>query len=88
MAHATQKIDLVERRKPTVENLDDLWQHLTLAQKFAASSLTQFGYELIFIRDFYEEHMAVLSRDDSAVIISKSGEINTHPKIKMRIKPS
>jgi len=56
--------------------------------KFAESSLTQFGYELIFIRDFYEKHMAVLFRDYSAVIVSKSGEINTHPKIKMCAKPS
>ena len=56
--------------------------------QFAESSLTQFGYELIFIRDFYEKHIAVLFRDYTAVIVSMSSEINTHPKIKMCAKPS
>ena len=32
--------------------------------------------------------MAVLFRDYSAVIVSKSGEINTHPKIKIYAKSS
>ena len=41
---------LLERRQPTHEEAS-LWDRLSLAQKFAASSMTQFGYDLSFIRN-------------------------------------
>jgi hypothetical protein len=85
MAVAMQREDLLERRVPVQENFDDLWEELTLAQKFAASSLTQFGYKLNFIRDSYDTHVAVLSCNENIAIISKGGEINTHPNIEIRL---
>jgi hypothetical protein len=84
MANTIKKVDLFERRRPSESNFDDLWEDLTLAQKFAASNLTQFGYRLLFIRDYYNSHLAVLSSKDSLVTISKSGEINTQPTITIR----
>lgn len=84
MALAMQREDLLERRQPTSGDFDDLWEELTLAQKFAASSLTQFGYKLNFIRDFYDTHIAVLSCNENIAVISKGGEINTHPNIDIR----
>ncbi len=85
MAAAMHKVDLSERREPTVGDFDDLWEELTLAQKFAASSLTQFGYRLNFIRDFHDTHIAILTCNENVVVISKGGEINTHPNIKTRL---
>jgi len=85
MAVAMQREYLLERRQEMLGDTDKLWESLTLAQKFAASSLAQFGYKLNFIRDFHDTHMAVLSCNDNIAVISKGGEINTHPKIKIRL---
>ena len=85
MAVAMQREYLLERRQEMLGDTDKLWENLTLAQKFAASSLAQFGYKLNFIRDFHDTHVAVLSCNDNIAVISKGGEINTHPKIKIRL---
>lgn len=85
MAAAMQREYLLERRQEMLGDTDKLWENLTLAQKFAASSLAQFGYKLNFIRDFHDTHVAVLSCNDNIAVISKGGEINTHPKIKIRL---
>jgi hypothetical protein len=85
MAVVMQREDLLERRIVTQRCYDDLWEELTLAQKFAASSLTQFGYKINFIRDFHDSHLAVLSCNENIAVISKGGEINTHPNIKIRL---
>jgi len=85
MAAAMQREYLLERRQEMLGDTDKLWESLTLAQKFAASSLAQFGYKLNFIRDFHDTHVAVLSCNDNIAVISKGGEINTHPKIKIRL---
>jgi hypothetical protein len=79
-----EKETLLERRRESSEKSDDLWENLTLAQKFSASSLTQFGYELVFIRDVSSRNIAVLKCNDSVATISPSGEINTAPNIKLR----
>jgi hypothetical protein len=84
MAAAMQREELLERRQDTSNNNDELWKNLTLAQKFAASSLTQFGYELKFIRDYHNTHIAILTCNENIAVISKGGEINTHPTIKIR----
>ncbi len=73
----------LERRDSHSEQ-PDVWEDLTLAQKFAASSLTQFGYELAFIRDCDANSLAVLMCNESIATISKAGEINTAPSIKLR----
>ncbi|WP_057832938.1 hypothetical protein [Colwellia sp. TT2012] len=84
MAVAMRREDLLERRQNMPSDADDLWEELTLAQKFAASSLTQFGYQLNFIRDLHDKHIAVLTCNENIAVISKGGEINTHPNIQIR----
>ena len=74
---------LLERRV-SVEDQSNLWDKLSLAQKFAASSLTQFGYDLAYIREQQDGSTAVLLCDNNAATISSGGEINTAPAIKMR----
>lgn len=74
---------LLERRQHD-QIQSGLWDKLTLAQKFAASSLTQFGYDLAFIRSSNQDCMAILMCDGKAATITGDGEINTAPHIKIR----
>ncbi len=74
---------LLERRQYSPEH-SVLWDKLSLAQKFASSSLTQFGYELAFIRNTNNGTLAILLCDGNAATISDDGEINTSPKITVR----
>ena len=50
---------LLERRQYTAEQ-SNLWDKLSLAQKFATSSLIQFGYDLSFIRSSKTGNIAYL----------------------------
>ncbi len=74
---------LLERRQ-SVSDTSTLWDKLSLAQKFAASSLTQFGYDLAYVREQQEGSMAILLCDNNAATISADGEINTAPAITIR----
>lgn len=60
------------------------WEQLSLAQKFSASSLSKFGYKLIFIRQELGRRLAVLSCNGKLVVISEDGSINTSPDIILR----
>ncbi|WP_448247744.1 hypothetical protein [Thalassotalea agariperforans] len=74
---------LLERRQYTPEKAM-LWDKLTLAQKFAASSLTQFGYDLAFIRSSSAGSLAILLCDGNAATIHDDGQIDTAPNIHIR----
>jgi len=74
---------LLERRQYTSEQ-SNMWDKLSLAQKFAASSLTQFGYDLAFIRNYKSGNLAILLCGSKAATISNDGEINTSPNIIVR----
>ena len=74
---------LLERRQYTPEKAM-LWDKLTLAQKFAASSLTQFGYDLVYIRYGNNGSLAILLCNGNAATISIEGEIDTSPNISIR----
>ena len=75
---------LLERRHYTPEQ-SSLWYKLSLAQKFAASSLTQFGYDIAFIRNSQARgSLAILLCDGNAATINDDGEINTSPDITIR----
>lgn len=84
MSALLDRDSLLEHRDELLDNTDELWASLTLAQKFSASSLTQFGFKLDCIRDSYDSHVAVLTCNDTVAIISRGGEINTSPHIQMR----
>jgi len=74
---------LLERRHYD-QDQSALWDKLTLAQKFAASSLTQFGYDLAFIRNSQSGSLAVLLCDGNKATITGDGEIDTAPQIHLR----
>ncbi len=61
------------------------WQKLTLAQRFSATSLTKYGYELSYIRYSSSGSTAVLVlQNGTAAIISEDGDIDTSPNLKFR----
>tara|TARA_B110000881_G_scaffold213082_1_gene223604 strand:- start:665 stop:916 length:252 start_codon:yes stop_codon:yes gene_type:complete len=83
MALSQNKRIFEDRRSESPEQ-SIWWDKLSLAQKFSASSLGQFGYELNFIRYENGHSLAVLYCNDSITVIKEDGVINTHPKIDIR----
>lgn len=75
--------ELNERRNHKPEQ-SVLWECLTMTQKFAASSLTQFGYELTCIRNNESGSVAILVCGDNVASINNDGEIDTTSKIVIR----
>jgi len=74
---------LLERRHYTPEEAS-LWDKLSLAQKFAASSMTQFGYDLSFIRNSNSGSLAILQCNGKTATINGEGEVNSTPNITIR----
>jgi len=77
--------ELLLERRSALTSSSNLWNQLTLAQKFATSSLTQFGYELAFIREANSpQNIAVLLCGQTSATITNDGEIDTAPQIIIR----
>lgn len=74
---------MLERRQKSIEH-SVWWTKLTLAQKFSASSLGKFGYELSFVRKEQGQNIAVLTCDSGIAVITEDGDINTSPDIRIR----
>ncbi|WP_241242286.1 hypothetical protein [Thalassotalea sp. G2M2-11] len=74
---------LIERRSIQAD-YQALWSELTLAQKFSASSLSKYGYELAFIRHYAAGNLAIMMQDDSITAISADGVIDSSPDITIR----
>ena len=74
---------LLERRHYKPEQAI-LWDKLSLAQKFAASSLNQYGYQLAFIRGSNISSVAILLCNNACATISSDGDIDTSPSITIR----
>ena len=74
---------MLERRKEAPEQ-SVWWNKLSLAQKFSASSLGKFGYEISFVRNENGHSLAVLQCSGGVAVICEDGDINTSPKIAIR----
>ncbi len=79
----SQKQPIVDRRQEPPEQ-SVWWTKLSLAQKFSASSLGKFGYELCFVRNENGSSIAVLTCNSGVAVITEDGDINTSPNIKVR----
>ncbi len=78
-----QEKHMLERRQRSPEQ-SIWWNKLSLAQKFSASSLGKFGYELSFVRHEQGRSLAVLTCSSGVAIITEDGDINTSPTIHIR----
>ncbi len=74
---------MVDRRREPPEK-SVWWTKLSLAQKFSASSLGKFGYELAFIRNENGHSLAVLTCNGGLAVVNEEGDINTSPDIQLR----
>ncbi|NTS78576.1 hypothetical protein HR060_17165 [Catenovulum sp. SM1970] len=74
----------MENRRITRMNSDDWWDELNLTQKFAASSLFQYGYQLAFVRRTENGPLGVFTCDSKVVTIAPEGEIDLSPTISVR----
>ncbi len=79
----SQKQPIMERRAESPEK-SIWWSKLSLAQKFSASSLAKFGYELAFVRNENGKSLAVLMCNGGVAVVSEEGDINTSPDINVR----
>ncbi len=79
----SQKQPLIDRRAEPPEQ-SVWWSKLSLAQKFSASSLGKFGYELAFVRNDNGRSLAVLTCNGGVAVIAEDGDINTSPDINIR----
>jgi hypothetical protein len=73
---------LIERRQ--LDQDKNLWHQLTWSQRFSASSLTNSGYHLSFIRRSKGRSFAVLIKGGYCTTITDDGDINTTPIIHVR----
>ena len=80
-----KKIATVERRNKSPE-ASSLWDELSLAQKFSASSIGKFGYELVCIRMVEGYKIAILECNGGVATITEDGEINTSADITLRVE--
>ena len=78
-----QEKPMLERRQRSPEQ-SVWWNKLSLAQKFSASSLGKFGYELSFVRNEGDQRLAVLTCSSGIAVITEDGDINTSPSIHIR----
>ena len=83
MASSNNRDPLIERRHHDAD-YQALWSELTLAQKFSASSLAKYGYELAFIRHSSAGNLAIMLQDNNTSTISSDGVINSDPNIIIR----
>lgn len=79
----SQKLPTIDRRGEAPEQ-SVWWSKLSLAQKFSASSLGKFGYELAFVRNENGKSLAVLVCNGGVAVVSEDGDINTSPDINIR----
>ena len=84
MQAIAQRETLLERRAQNSIASAALWDKLSLAQKFATSSLAKFGYDLTYIRSSSVGNLAILLCSDNPATISVEGEIDTSPNIFIR----
>ncbi len=82
--HAMAERESLLERRQVIPKKSTLWNELSLAQKFAASSLTQFGYDLTYIRNSNTGNLAILMCNGNAATISNDGEIDTSPSLVIR----
>lgn len=75
---------LAQERRHYTADKSALWDRLSITQKFSATSLNQFGYELAFVRKAETGHIAVMLCNNNVATIDNEGEIDTSSNIIIR----
>lgn len=81
----TESLPCIEERRCSSYDDDRGYDRLNLAQKFSVSKLSQFGYQLHFVRGELLNTMAILKNAESVITVDYFGELNIAPNILLRI---
>ena len=65
-------------------HIDQHWDRLSTAQRFAFYTLAKLGYQLLFVRQSSHEKTAVARQDDKLVTIDSEGDIDFAPTLILR----
>ncbi len=65
-------------------NQHALWNCLSDSQKLGATGLSNFGYELVFVRKESADQIAIMLNGNSLATVNESGDIDTNPEINIR----
>ncbi|NQY64676.1 MAG: hypothetical protein HRT38_13255 [Alteromonadaceae bacterium] len=71
-------------RRHLIDNQASLWAQLTINQAHAANSLTQFGYDLAFLRNQNTIKTAIMTSGYNFATVDIEGSIDTSPNISIR----
>ena len=74
--------DVLQERRNFTPEKSSLWNKLSFSQKIAATKLTQFGYDLMYLRD--NGSIAILICGDSVAIVDSDGDIDTSSNVTIR----
>lgn len=73
-----------QERRRSAKSFNQFWQLLNPAQQFSVFELQRFGYELSFVRELEQQHLAVLKAGDRLASVDIEGQINIAPTVVLR----
>ncbi|MFT5235322.1 MAG: hypothetical protein ACI8SK_001385 [Shewanella sp.] len=79
--HPTESADDRRLEQP---HIDQHWDRLSTAQRFAFYTLAKIGYQLLFVRQSSHEKTAVARQNDTLVTIDSEGDIDFNPTLVLR----
>jgi len=79
-----EKLHQIHERRQKHSERTVCYERLSLAQKFSAAQLTQFGFQLQFIREGPSGAYAVFICGSNSVTVNNSGEINSEANVSFR----
>jgi len=74
----------IQERRLTAKSINDLWEPLTVAQKYAVAELLRYGYQLKFVRQAHSYQVAIMELAGKVAAINSDGQIDTAPQLLLR----
>ncbi len=81
---AVSNISQNQDRRHSAPERAILMSRLSMSQKFAVNGLSQYGYDIAFIRNENSSSYAVMICGDSIATVDTQGDINTNPVLYLR----
>lgn len=81
---AMSKESVIQERRHNNPEKSGLWNKLSITQKFSATGLTQFGYDLSYVRKSDSGNIAIMLCGNNAATVNSEGDIDTSPEITIR----
>ncbi|WP_049763866.1 hypothetical protein [Shewanella halifaxensis] len=72
-----------EKRGATLDH-DTHWDAMSAEQKIALYDLHKFGFRLLFVRHLTSGPLAFIMQNKTLAVISKNGDVDYSPDVKLR----